>query len=326
MNLIAGSCSIESEKQFEDTIIALLSNGINNIRGGVWKPRTTPNSFEGLGKDAIAIVKKLQKKYDFTFYTEVSNVEQLNLIRDIKCGLWIGARSSSDPFTIEKLSKEIKPNEFSFVGLKNPIGQDIKLWEGSYNRLMDKGLIVTPIFRGFSGGQTIYRNYPNWELLNQFVINTKINKKNLFIDPSHIGGKKDLLKQIIDYSLYLGYENFMIETHPEPEKAITDKEQQITPHELVGLFQSKNAPIKYIRDEFDNIDNEIIGLLKKRKELSNHIGLIKKKFDIQTIDEKRKNDKIKSWGEFSEVYIQIHRLSVNYQNKQTENVTKRVKR
>ena len=309
-NIIIGPCSIENKIQFEQSIIEIIKQGYSHIRGGIYKPRTDPNKFNGLGIEGIDIVRELQKRHNFTFYTEISNLTQLEQIRGIKANIWIGARSSGDPFTMAQLSEAINPREFNFIGIKNPIANDSKLWMGAVSRFLNKGIKVNPIFRGFINPHSLYRNEPNWSELEEFRINLEFNKSDIYIDPSHIAGHRELLKQIIDYSQYLGYENFIIEAHPCPENALTDADQQISIKDLHKYYMPGNAPIDYLRYEFDNIDNQIISLLDKRKALSKEMGIVKKAYDLSITDPIRKSQVMSKWGAYKNVYEEIHSQSV----------------
>lgn len=314
MRIIAGPCAIENNIQFEWAIIKLLNAGYTHIRGGIWKPRTDADAFSGMGMDAIAIVEQLQKMYDFTFYTEVSNLEQLDQVRKIKANIWIGARSSGDPFTMAQLAEAITPGEFDFIGIKNPIANDSKLWMGAISRFVNKGIKVNPIFRGFINPKSLYRNEPKWDELEKFRKNMGLSMDDIFIDPSHIAGKKDLIKQIIDYSMHLGYKNYIIEAHPSPAHALTDIDQQID-IEHIAEYLHPHAPIEYLRYELDNIDNQIIHLLNSRMQVSKEIGIIKKENNMPITDLKRKSQLINKWGEYNLVYEEIHNLSCKNQKK-----------
>lgn len=312
--IISGPCSIESRYQFEKTLIDLLKLGVSNIRAGVWKPRTNQGEFEGLGEDALKIIKEMKINYNFNSFIEVANKEQIELAEkyNIDC-FWIGSRTVCNPFSIKEIVTSIKDKN-KLILIKNPMNYDINLWVGAFNRFIKNGFTnVKPIFRGFNE-VGIYRNQPYFECLE--VLKKEFNFKNndFIIDVSHIAGDRKYLKELINKSKEFGYDNFIIETHYNPTEALTDSKQQIKPNELNEYLNSEKT-LDFERNLIDDIDNKIVSLLKKRLEVTNEIGIIKSRLNIEVLDEQRKKEVLKKYADFNSVYEEIHNISVKNQLK-----------
>lgn len=309
--IISGPCSIENLEQYESTISELIKIGITEIRGGAWKPRTNQGQFEGLGEDALKIIKKVKEKYFFNSYVEVANREQVLLCEkyDIDC-FWIGARTTGNPFSVQEIVDSITDKSKKIL-IKNPINYDVKLWAGAINRFHSAGIKnVSIIFRGFNT-HSDYRFNPVFDAIDELKkqIDTNIDT---YIDVSHIAGKREYLSELISKSKSLGYDKFMIESHIEPDKAITDSLQQIKPSELID-YLSNECLLKYERRQIDHIDTEIINLIRQRISNVESIGRYKKEKGVEVYDEQRYIDVLSKYAELKNVYQEIHSMSVKIQ-------------
>lgn len=293
--IISGPCSVESEFQFERTVKRLLAIGVTHIRCGVWKPRTKPGQFEGLGEEALKIIQTVKRIYPIiTTYVEIANKEQYILCEkySIDC-YWIGARTVSNPFSVEELATSINPKRT--VLIKNPINPDINLWKGAVERFKNRGFSdLKLIYRGFNTETPgKYRNAPLWHILT--AMTTEYNLET-YIDPSHIAGRRDLLLDVINDANFLGFQNLFVETHYYPTVALTDSEQQVTPSDLVKIIlESKSKlAIDFYRDQIDEIDSVIFTLFENRMELSDKIGKTKKENHLPILDQSRFDSIVKS--------------------------------
>lgn len=283
--LIAGPCSAETREQVLETAKGLSELPLNYFRAGIWKPRTRPGEFEGIGNDAITWLQEVKEKYGLKICTEVAKAEHVEAV--LKAGfdmVWIGARSTANPFTVQEIADALEGVDIP-VMVKNPTNPDLKLWLGAIERIEKVGIKqISAIHRGFSVYEkTIYRNNPNWQIpidLKQVLPNIP-----LICDPSHIGGKSELLQRIAQKAFDLKYDGLMIETHCNPSVAWTDAKQQITPKQLSELLANlkvrnrqeieANEIIEF-RSEITNKDEEIIRLLQERMRISEKIGKFKR--------------------------------------------------
>lgn len=294
MILISGPCSIESEELTHQTFHKLAENKqVQMLRGGIWKPRTKPNSFEGIGQIGLQWMIEAGKEVDLPVITEVANEEHVELA--LKAGfknLWIGARTSVNPFTVQEIADALKGCDDVSVWVKNPVNPDLKLWIGAIERISGAGLKkVGAIHRGFSVyGEQYYRNAPIWKI--PLSLKTEFDSIELICDPSHIAGKRELLHEISQQALNLNYDGLMIESHLNPPKALSDARQQITPAELemmlinlsLRINVSEDARFKQelakMRSEIDHLDQKLIELLSQRMTYSEKIGAFKKENNI----------------------------------------------
>lgn len=289
--LIAGPCSAESREQLWATAEGIQSLPIQLFRAGVWKPRTRPGSFEGKGEEALLWLQEIKKHFGYKIAIEVAEPDHvaLALKYDIDC-LWIGARTTVNPFQVQKIADALKGVRIP-VMLKNPVNPDVDLWQGGLERLIAAGIEdVAAIHRGFSTYKTSssYRNQPNWII--PVELRRRMPQLPIFCDPSHIAGKADLVAQVAQKAMNIGFDGLMIETHIRPTEALTDAAQQLTPAALCSLLhglqiRKEFAPdalleLEYLRQTTDNIDAEIIDLLSKRMEISAKLGEIKRQNNI----------------------------------------------
>ncbi|MFV0505537.1 MAG: chorismate mutase [Bacteroidales bacterium] len=285
--LISGPCSLESEKQAIETAKELAKDKrVHVFRGGVWKPRTRPGCFEGMGSIAIEWLKTVKAETGLMVGTEIANATHTE--EALKAGLdvmWIGARSTSSPFVVQEICDVLKGTD-TIVMVKNPMNPDVPLWLGAIERLSAVGIKkIVGIHRGFTPYQTSpYRNYPGWASL----IETKRILPNLPIicDPSHIAGKRELIREISQKAFDVGIDGLMIESHIDPSCALSDKEQQLTPTDLFKLldklvirnnsFDDNNDKLELLRSRIDAVDTELLALMASRNEISRQIGEYKK--------------------------------------------------
>ncbi|WGH24564.1 MAG: bifunctional 3-deoxy-7-phosphoheptulonate synthase/chorismate mutase type II [Candidatus Shikimatogenerans bostrichidophilus] len=332
--IIAGPCSAENKSQILDTAKNINKDYVEVFRAGIWKPRTKPGMFEGVGEIGLKWLMDAKKKYNFLIATEIANKKQaeIALKYDIDI-LWIGARSTCNPFTVEEIANTLK-NTKKIILIKNPLSLDINLWLGGVERLINKNIFnIGLIHRGFTiYPSKTYRNLPCW----LEVVNIKKDYPNIPIicDPSHITGDSKLILEVSKKAIDFGYDGLMVETHINPDNALSDAYQQITPDKLTDilnkiLFKKKNNnfnEINLYRTNILEIDKNIIYLLKKRLNSSKLIGKIKKKNNIEII-QKEKMLELKEYYKsicksinIDENYIQnlfdiIHKKSIEVQLK-----------
>ncbi|MCR5193278.1 MAG: bifunctional 3-deoxy-7-phosphoheptulonate synthase/chorismate mutase type II [Bacteroidales bacterium] len=296
--IIAGPCSIESPDQLH-TIVKELStdNRIKMIRCGVWKPRTRPGGFEGLGEPALHWIDKEKKENpSLRFCCEVGRPEHVEicLLHNIDA-VWLGARTTVNPFLVGEIAEAMKGSGLK-VMVKNPITPDVELWIGAIERLIHNNISdIAAVHRGFSTFNNLgYRNNPLWEI--PIELKRRIPELPLYCDPSHIAGRRELIAPVSQMALDLNFDGLMIECHPDPDKALTDSQQQITPTELIKTLNlltirqrgdDTSGDIQRLRDNLDVIDAEILKLLSQRMMLSQEIGKIKKHHNLTTYQPQR---------------------------------------
>jgi chorismate mutase len=335
--VIAGPCSAESEEQVMDTARQLKDQGIEIFRAGIWKPRTRPNSFEGVGSIGLEWLKLVQKELGMKVSTEVANVkhvyESLRMGVDI---IWIGARTSANPFAMQEIADALKGVDIP-VFVKNPVNPDVDLWMGAIERIQGAGITrVGAIHRGFSTfDKTRYRNIPQWQL--PIELRRKMPNLPMICDPSHIGGRRDILQEISQKALDLNYDGLIIETHCNPDKAWSDASQQITPavlKQLLGNLVLRHREIDSVslhsledlRTEIDNFDNKLIQILEQRMKVVEKIGAYKKAHNITILQPDRwqeiltktleKGKNVDLSDEFlAQIFKSIHQESINKQMK-----------
>ena len=297
--IIAGPCAAESEKQVLETAMGLAKYDVNIFRAGIWKPRTRPNSFEGVGAEGLAWLKKASVASGLPVAVEVANPEHVRHCLKHKIdALWIGARTTVNPFNVQAIADALRGVDIPVL-VKNPISPDIELWIGAIERLSQAGIKkIAAIHRGFSSfKKNEYRNTPHWEIAIE--LRRKIPNLPILCDPSHICGNRELMPLISQIAMDLLMDGLMIESHIQPEKALSDAEQQLQPDragELIQALQLKkefpstpksHLQLEKLREEIDEIDTQLIGLLGKRMKLSRHIGEQKRKEKISILQPRR---------------------------------------
>jgi chorismate mutase len=293
--VIAGPCSAESEEQVMTTAKQLASKGCHNFRAGVWKPRTKPGGFEGHGEKALPWLQRVQKETGMLVATEVATPEHVELA--MKYGidiLWIGARTSANPFAMQALADALRGCEKP-VFVKNPVNPDLELWIGALERLNQAGVThLGAIHRGFSSyDKKIYRNLPMWQI--PIELRRRIPDMPIICDPSHIGGKRELVAPLCQQALDLGADGLIVESHCDPDKAWSDAAQQVTPDVLdyiLSLLVIRDETvttegIHELRKQIDELDNQLMNLLAKRMRVCREIGQYKKEHNMTVLQHLR---------------------------------------
>lgn len=299
--IIAGPCSAETEKQVMDTATQLAANGIKVFRAGIWKPRTKPGGFEGVGKEGLAWLRRVKDELGMLVSTEVATrqhvTEALEAGIDI---LWIGARTSANPFAMQEIADTLAEAQVQDmpVLVKNPVNPDLELWIGALQRIYNAGIRrLGAIHRGFSVyGKHLYRNMPQWHI----PIELRLRYPNLPIvcDPSHIGGKRELIAPLSQQSMNMGFDGLIIESHCDPDCAWSDAAQQVTPDTLQLILDTLVTPttqqttesLAALRQQIDRIDNDMLEILSKRMRVSREIGQYKKEHSMPVVQPGRYND------------------------------------
>ena len=295
---IAGPCSAESREQLLTAARGIADAGVAILRAGVWKPRTKPGSFEGIGSRALDWMVEAREQYGLKIITEVATPEHLELALGAGLdGVWIGARTTTNPFAMQQIADALQGVDTAVI-VKNPVIPDVDLWVGAIERIYNRGVRrIAAVHRGFGTHQTTpYRNAPHWSV--PIELHRRIPQLTILSDPSHIGGRRDLVAQLSQQALDLGFSGLMIECHPTPEVALSDAAQQITPAVLGDLLRSlqlrrANAGSDAISDyrlHIDTIDNRIIELLAERMDVAREIGEYKLKHDMAVVQHDRYNE------------------------------------
>ncbi|MBI4681814.1 MAG: bifunctional 3-deoxy-7-phosphoheptulonate synthase/chorismate mutase type II [Nitrospirae bacterium] len=304
--LSAGPCSAESEEQVMDTARGLADCGVGFFRAGIWKPRTHPGSFEGVGIKGLKWLARVKDEFNLPTGVEVANPGHVEacLKHNIDV-LWIGARTTPNPFAIQALADALKGTDIPVL-IKNPISPDLELWIGAINRFYNAGLRkLAVIHRGFSTVRKImYRNAPDWKIPIEFK--RQFPNIPMLCDPSHISGNSEFIFSIAQEALDLLYDGLMIEVHVNPAAALSDSSQQITPDQYRSLIdrliikkeisssQEYQTRIRELRLEVDNIDENIIELLGKRMEIAKKMGELKRRNNISTLQPNRWEEIVQS--------------------------------
>lgn len=280
---IAGPCSAESREQTLSVARGVAEAGVAIFRAGVWKPRTKPGSFEGMGVEALSWLQEAKELYGLRTLTEVATPEHLEaaLASGID-GVWIGARTTTNPFAVQELADALRGIDIAVL-VKNPVNPDVDLWAGSIERIYNNGVRrIAAVHRGFGTYETSpYRNSPHWPV--PVELRRRIPQIAILSDPSHIGGRRDLIATLSQQALDRGFDGLMIETHTTPDKALSDAAQQITPEALAEILHSLKwrrstdsaDGLREYRMHIDSIDNRILELLAERMDVARNIGRFK---------------------------------------------------
>ncbi len=308
--LIAGPCSAETEEQVIETSVRLQQTGkVDILRAGIWKPRTRPGAFEGIGEQGLSWLVNAKEITNLPLAVEVANAQHVESC--LKYGIdimWIGARTTVNPFAVQEIADALRGTN-QHILLKNPINPDLDLWLGGMERLINAGLTnLGAIHRGFSFfGEKIYRNRPQW----QIAIDFKTAMPDIFLinDPSHICGNRHLLAKVAQKALDLNFDGLMIEVHINPDEAWSDAAQQITPETYSSLIDNliirdhhpKNSAISTqldkLRREIDILDDEIMNILASRMKLAREIGNYKRDHNMTILQSDR-------WKEIFNKYVE----------------------
>ena len=336
--LISGPCSAESEEQVLQIATDLKATGkIDMLRAGIWKPRTKPGLFEGIGAKALPWLQQAKKVTGLPISVEVATAKHVEMALHFDVDvLWIGARSTVNPFSVQEIADALRGVQIPVL-VKNPIHPDLELWSGAIERLQKSGLdTIGMIHRGFSSyGNTKYRNAPMWQL--PIEMKRRYEGMMMICDPSHICGNRSLLKEVAQKSMDLDFDGLMLETHPNPDEAWSDAKQQVTPADYAKIidqlvFRSESTAaqefitaLSKLREQINQIDDELLLLIGERMKLADQIGTYKKENNITILQSNRWNEilenamvKAKPLG-LSENFIMrfldaIHLESINHQN------------
>jgi chorismate mutase len=332
-----GPCSAESPEQLRATADGIKEHFSNVIfRAGIWKPRTRPNTFEGVGEEGLKWLVDIKEEFGFQVTTEVANASHVEAC--LKAGidiLWIGARTTVNPFSVQAIADALEGTDVP-VFVKNPLNPDVSLWSGAVERISKAGITkLGAIHRGFHlADNKPFRNAPSWDLAVQFK--TDHPEIPLICDVSHITGNPDLIPHVAQRALDLDMDGLMVETHCNPQKALSDAKQQITPFQLKELWDSlifKSAKSKNIefqnqlellRTKIDRIDDSIVELLSQRMNISEEIGVYKKENQVTILQLQRWQEILKrtlksgktlnlSDKFISSLYYAIHEESIDKQ-------------
>lgn len=330
--VIAGPCSAETEEQVMETAKNLAKNGVRIFRAGIWKPRTKPGGFEGVGSVGLTWLQEVKKETGMLVATEVANKqhveEALNAGVDV---LWIGARTSANPFAMQEIADSLVGADVPVL-VKNPVNPDLELWIGAMQRIYNAGIRqIGAIHRGFSAyGKHLYRNMPQWHI--PIELRRRMPELTLICDPSHIGGKRELVAPLSQQAMDMGFDGLIVESHCDPDSAWSDKSQQVTPEVLNFILNmlvvrdttQTTESLTLLRQQIDQIDNDLLEALSKRMRISREIGQYKKEHSMPVVQTGRYDDILNSRaaaaeelgmnGDFMKtVYQAIHEESVRQQ-------------
>jgi chorismate mutase len=321
--IIAGPCGVEDEVQLQTLAKAFKNMPVDMIRAGVWKPRSKPGYFEGRGEEALKWLKNLSSISSLPICIEVANKEQVELALTYGISaMWIGARSTVNPFMVQEIADALKGTKVAVL-IKNPINPDIELWSGALERISNAGIEnIAAVHRGFSSYDPTskYRNKPNWAI--PIELKRRYKDIPIFCDASHICGNRALIPTISQRALDLDFDGLMIETHPNPDLALSDSLQQLSPSELRELLfnlilrtpinNSSQQDIEQIRQILDSMDAEVVDILGKRMELVLQLGKIKLENNMPIYQADRWREIVESrtqWGKSNKLDAAfIHKL------------------
>lgn len=330
--VISGPCSIETEEQTLNTARQLAARGLKIFRGGIWKPRTKPGGFEGIGIEGLNWMKQVKKETGMYLATEVATA--LHAYEAIKAGidiLWIGARTTANPFAVQEIADALKGVDIPIL-IKNPVNPDLELWIGALERLNNAGINkLGAIHRGFSSyDKKIYRNLPQWHI--PIELRRRIPELPIFCDPSHIGGKRELIASISQQAMDMNFNGLIIETHCNPDAAWSDASQQITPEVLDYILSllvirketQTTESLSALRKQIDECDRILMEELAKRMRISREIGTYKKEHNMPVLQTDRYNEILDKYAKeavqcgldtefIKKVFEAIHEESVRQQ-------------
>lgn len=302
--VIAGPCSAETEEQVMSTARMLADKGCHIFRAGVWKPRTKPGGFEGNGEKALPWLKEVKEETGMMISTEVATPDHVELaMRYDMDVLWVGARTSANPFAMQALADSMQGLQIPVL-VKNPVNPDLELWIGGLQRLNQAGIKrLGVIHRGFSSyDKKIYRNLPMWQI--PIELRRRIPGLPIICDPSHIGGRRDLIAPLCQQAMDLGFDGLIVESHCNPKEAWSDAKQQVTPDILdyiLSLLVIRDdtfttEDIRSLRAQIDELDNSLMELLAKRFRLCREIGTFKKERNMTILQTRRYNEILEKRG------------------------------
>lgn len=301
--IISGPCSAETEEQMLSTARQLSTENVDFFRAGIWKPRTRPGSFEGVGEIGLNWLRKVKEETGLKVATEIANRNHIRLALEYDVDmLWIGARTTVNPFIVQEIADELNGTKDKVILVKNPVNPDLSLWIGALERLLRSGIEkLGVIHRGFSSYEkTKYRNTPEWQMVIE--LQNRFPNLPIICDPSHISGDRNLIAEISQTALDLNFDGLMIETHCSPDTAWSDAQQQITPSRLAEILdgliiRNENSSeinfqqeINRLRSQIDILDEQMLDIIQKRMKIAENIGDLKKENNISVLQNKRWNE------------------------------------
>ena len=330
--VIAGPCSAETEEQVLDTARQLAEKGCHMFRAGVWKPRTKPGGFEGNGEKALPWLKRVKEETGMLVATEVAKPEHVELC--LKYGvdiLWIGARTSANPFAMQDIADSLRGVDVP-VFVKNPVNPDLELWVGAMERINQAGIKrMAAIHRGFSSAdKKIYRNLPMWQI--PIELHRRIPNLPIVCDPSHIGGRRELIAPLCQQAMDLGFDGLIVESHCNPDEAWSDAKQQVTPDVLDYILSllvirdehTTTEGLRQLRAQIDELDNQLMDWLSRRMRVCREIGQYKREHNLTVLQASRYNEILEKRGaqgsligispeSVARIFEEIHEESVRQQ-------------
>jgi chorismate mutase len=300
--IIAGPCSAETEEQVMDTARKLAARGIKIFRAGVWKPRTKPGGFEGNGVMALPWLKRVKTELGMYTAVEVATAAHVReaLSYDVDM-LWIGARTTANPFAVQEVADALEGMDIPVL-IKNPVNPDLDLWIGAVERIYNAGIRrIGVIHRGFSSfDKKIYRNLPQWHI--PIELHRQLPTLPIICDPSHIGGKRELIASLCQQAMDLNFDGLIVESHCNPEKAWSDASQQVTPEVLDFILNTlvirdttqSTESLASLRRQIDELDNSLLELLARRMRVSREIGQYKKEHNMPILQSQRYDEIIQN--------------------------------
>lgn len=302
--VIAGPCSAETEEQIMTTARQLANNGIKILRAGIWKPRTKPGGFEGVGEEGLRWLRQAHDEYGLLTSTEVATAAHVNAALEAGIDLiWIGARTTANPFAMQEIADALKGVDIPVL-VKNPVNPDLELWIGGLQRINNAGVKrIAAIHRGFSSYEKrIYRNPPMWHI--PIELRRRIPNLPIFGDPSHTGGTRELIAPLCQQAMDLGFDGLIIESHCRPDEAWSDAKQQITPDVLDFILDKltiresavTTESLDALRKQIDELDNQLLELLAKRMRVCREIGQYKKEHNLTVVQTARYSEILQKRG------------------------------
>ena len=333
--MMAGPCSAETEEQVMDTAHQLSALGIKVFRAGIWKPRTRPNAFEGVGCEGLAWMRRVKEETGMKVAVEVANVKHVyEALKNAIDILWIGARTTANPFAVQEIADSLRGVDLTVL-VKNPVNPDVDLWIGALERINAAGIThIGAIHRGFSCyGKSAYRNDPYWQI--PIELRRRVPGLRIINDPSHIGGKRELIKDLCQTAIDLDFDGLFVESHCDPDSAWSDAAQQITPQQLGKILQNlilrqqevdkKNSiTLEELRMQIDKLDDEVLQIMEQRMAISQKIGIFKKENNVTILQTNRWSELLqnrinvgisKGLDEvfIKKIYSAIHEASIQHQ-------------
>lgn len=296
--VISGPCSAETEEQVMETATLLASKGIRIFRAGIWKPRTKPGGFEGVGVEGLPWLTRVKKELGMLITTEVATPRHVEAAMEAEMDiLWIGARTVANPFAMQELADSLQGLDIPVL-VKNPVNPDLDLWVGGLERINGAGIKrIGVIHRGFSSyDKRLYRNVPMWHI--PIELRRRIPNIPIFCDPSHIGGARELIAPLCQQAMDLGFDGLMVESHCTPDCAWSDAKQQVKPDVLdfildklvIRNISKTTESLEALRRKIDEIDNALIEQLAKRMRISREIGKYKREHNMTVVQTGRYNE------------------------------------